>query len=340
MHRLCWYFLIFILFIHCQSDEKTPDTSSIELSNKIIRFDHEVFKMDSTKSIQDFEAFWDSYRPFNEIYFQNILGFNTNDPAQLKQLTFNLISHPTYQLIQSKVDSIYNNNLFLEEIQKSFKYLKYYIPNWQEPNLYTFISEFGVAHFIFQDSERDGLGIGLDFFLGSSIPYHLIDPSNPAFSIYITRTFDKEHLTTKTMRAVLQDIYPEQNYSQVLDYMIYNGKITYALSKLVPEAPDSIIHEYTSSQMQWCIENEYEIWAFLIDDNVLYSSDLRKYNKLINPSPTSPGMPKESPGRTANFAGYNVVKAYMQNTDSSLEKLLNTDSKTILGKSKYKPKRK
>ena len=339
MHRSILYFII-VLFYSCQSGrDKIPDISKINLSNQVIRFDQRLFQLDSSTSTLKYEEFWNQFQAFNEIYFKNILGFNTNDPNQLKQLTNNLINHPTYQLLQKKVDSIYNDNEFMDQIQNSIKILKYHIPNYEEPNIYTFISEFGVAHFVFQDEDRNGLGIGLDFFLGTSVPYHLIDPSNPSFSQYLTRTFNKDHLTTKTINALLQDLYPPGNYSTVLDYMIYNGKILYAMSSLVPTKPDSVIHEYTTDQMKWCHNNEYEIWAFLIDENILYSTDLRKYNKLINPSPSSPGMPADAPGRTANFSGYNIVKAFMDNSDSSMDELFKTDSKTILGKSKYKPKR-
>ena len=331
--------LLFCIF-SCKQDKKVPDVSSISLSNQNFRIEQILKTFSDSSKLADFEDFWLQFPSFNEVYYGNILGFQTDELPLLALQTHRLVNHETYQLLIQKLDSIYTDDSFIQEIQQSFKFIQHYFPSWTAPNIYTFISEFGIAHFLFDDGERDGVGIGMDYFLGNSVPYHLIDPSNPVFSTYLTRTFDKDHLTSKTVNAVLQEMYPIQNYNQVLDYMIYHGKILNLIEHVVPTISDSILHEYTAAQMQWCQDNEYEIWAFLIDENVLYDQDLRKYNKLINPSPTSPGMPKESPGRTANYIGYRIVQSYLDNTGVPLNEMMEMDSKTILGKSKYKPKRK
>lgn len=335
---LCFYI---ILFSQCRNDQyQSPDVSAIELNGSLIRFDQALSRLDTAQIDQSLSAFWPKYQKFNEIYFKNILGINSDSIPIIADITKNLITHSTNLYIQNIVDSIYPGLEVFEPLRQSLKLLKHYLPGWEDPNIYTFISEFGLANFIFNDEERDGLGIGLDFFLGDRIPYKQIDPSNPSFSEYLTRTFNKEHLITKTLRTIMDDLIKSPNQNQILDPMIHEGKILYTISKLVPIAPDSIIHEYTDHQMKWCNENEFEIWAFLIEENILYSNDFRKYNKLINPSPTSPGMPKESPGRTANFSGFKIVSAYMDETNVSWQTLFETDAKTILSKSKYKPKRK
>jgi uncharacterized protein YjaZ len=53
------------------------------------------------------------------------------------------------------------------------------------------------------------------------------------------------------------------------------------------------------------------------------------------------GMPLESPGRTANYTGYQIVAQYMELFPAiSLEELLKTtDAEKILKASKYKPKK-
>ncbi len=335
---LCCYL---IFFSQCKNDQnQSPDVSTIELNGDVIRFDQALSHLDTTQIVQSLLEFWPKHQRFNDIYFKNILGINSDSIPIIAEITKNLITHSTNQYIQQIVDSIYPGLEVFEPLKQSLKLLKHYLPGWKDPNIYTFISEFGLANFIFNDGERDGLGVGLDFFLGNRIPYKQIDPSNPSFSEYLARTFNKEHLTTKALRTILDDIVKAPTQNQILDPMIHEGKILYAISKLVPDTPDSIIHEYTDRQMLWCEENEYEIWAFLIEENILYSNDFRKYNKLINPSPTSPGMPKESPGRTANYCGFQIVSAYMDQTKVPWHTLFETDAKTILSKSKYKPKRK
>jgi len=125
--------------------------------------------------------------------------------------------------------------------------------------------------------------------------------------------------------------------------MINNGKRLYVLDKLLPYTPDSIKLAYTQKQVDWCIKNEPDLWAYLLSEDLLYSIKADVWAKLVNPSPTgTPKMPTDSPGRAGNWLGMQIVKAYMQrNSNVSLEQLLaNKDAQLILDKSKYKPKRK
>jgi hypothetical protein len=52
-------------------------------------------------------------------------------------------------------------------------------------------------------------------------------------------------------------------------------------------------------------------------------------------------MPPESPGRTANWIGWQIVKSYMRrNPANTLDDLiLEKDAQAILDASKYKPRR-
>lgn len=341
MPRSWIYFCVSLIFIlQCSTDQRQqPDLSSITLQSNVIRFDQELNRLDTLDFEQSFRAFWPKYQSFNEIYFKNILGINSDSIPLIASIVRNMVTHSSNQYLQGIVDSIYPDKEVFDPLLESFARLKHFLPEWEEPNIYAFISEFGIANFLFDDEGRDGLAIGLDFYLGNRIPYKQIDPSNPAFSEYITRTFNRDHLVTKAIRAIVSDIIQSPPQNQILDQMIYEGKILWSIEQLVPSAPDSIIHEYTREQMEWCNTNEFEIWALLIEENILYSNDFRKYNKLINPSPTSPGMPAESPGRTANFSGYKVVSSFMRQTDSDWPTLYQTDAKTILAQSRYKPKR-
>ena len=53
-------------------------------------------------------------------------------------------------------------------------------------------------------------------------------------------------------------------------------------------------------------------------------------------------MPDEAPGRTANYIGWQIVRAYMERYPSTtLKNLIDLkDSQMLMEKSKYKPKQK
>ena len=93
--------------------------------------------------------------------------------------------------------------------------------------------------------------------------------------------------------------------------------------------------------MSWCENNEFAIWSYFIENDLLFSIQQREFLSYLNPAPFARGMPRESPGRISYFIGYNIVSNYMRhNSDISIEKLMKeTDAQLILKKSKYKPKR-
>ena len=126
----------------------------------------------------------------------------------------------------------------------------------------------------------------------------------------------------------------------MLDWMIYQGKKAYLIDLILPHSPDSIKMEYTFAQTDWVKSNETEIWKHFIAEELLFETQMVEFIKLVNPSPNSPGMPKEAPGRTANYIGQRIINAFMKNnpTYTVSEMLQVQDAQEILNKSKYRPR--
>ncbi len=76
-------------------------------------------------------------------------------------------------------------------------------------------------------------------------------------------------------------------------------------------------------------------------EDLFYVSDINKINKLVNPSPNSPGMPNAAPGRTANYLGWKIVEAYMERQSNYFiqDLVVEKDAQKILNISKFKPRR-
>ena len=93
--------------------------------------------------------------------------------------------------------------------------------------------------------------------------------------------------------------------------------------------------------MDWVAANESNIYAHLIDQELLYSTLWQDFRKLVDHSPNASGMPAEAPGRTANYIGYRMVDAYMRNNpETTFEDLLKlNDAQEFLARSKYRPSR-
>lgn len=139
----------------------------------------------------------------------------------------------------------------------------------------------------------------------------------------------------------MQDILGAPGGMRLLDLMVHNGKNLYVLDKLLPDTPDSIKLEITAQQTQWLSDNEKEMWSYFLKENLFYSNNLQDIRKYVEYSPNSPGMPTEAPGRTANWLGWQIVKAYMTRyPETTMQELIALkDAQALLDQSKYKPKR-
>jgi uncharacterized protein YjaZ len=95
---------------------------------------------------------------------------------------------------------------------------------------------------------------------------------------------------------------------------------------------------YSQEQIDWSKKNEANIWAFFIQNNLLYNADYYKIRSFITEAPTTKGF-KNSPPRMTEWIGWQIVKSFMENNKNiSIKDLLNlNDAQKILKDSKYKP---
>jgi hypothetical protein len=326
----------------CKESKHIPNVDHINVNMEVVRFDQLLFGIDSNSVAENLNDLAKKYPPFYALYFKNILPL-TDDSTKMAGAVKAFINdkqiknlYDTTQLVMkdwSKIES---------EMKLAFQYIKFHIPNFQTPNVYTFISEFGMQRFLFSDRNKDGLGIGLDMFLGNQYPYKNIDPTNPNFSAYLTRTFNKEHIVPKTIDLLIDNMMESPSGAKLLDIMVHNGKKIYLKQLFLPTAADTLIFEYSPAQMAWVQKNELEIWSFFADQNLVYESVPTKIAKYLNPSPNAPGMPAEAPGNTANYIGLKIIEAYLQKfPNTTIDQLINLkDAQKVLELSKYKPKRK
>ena len=340
IHKNCLFLFLVVLFSQaCLPDKgkNIPDVSDISLDLNIHRFEKALFSIDTTTVAQGLEQLKKQYPAFSDIYFNNVIGIRKQllgDQKFVKAVTGYLTFEPVRKLYDTTMH-VYNQLDWLKaELKLPLQLHQYYFPDATTPELYTFISEYTYGCFV---ADHNILAIGLDFFLGADYPHY-----NPTyFPNYIKRTMTKEHIVSRTIEALVDDIVGPGKEGRLLDRMIHNGKKLYVLDQLLPNSPDSIKLGYTTAQTHWVVQNESQMWAHFLDQELLYSNDYQKIRKLIEYSPNSPGMPSEAPGRTANWVGWQIVKSYMQrHAESSIEEMLaEKDAQAFLEKSRYKPRR-
>lgn len=328
--------LFSLLFFSCVSDrENIPSVDHIDIDFDLVRFEKAFDETD------DYETLINTYPNFGKLYFNRIMNFI--DPQSKEFLLENINEFKTDSIIldlEKRASELYGDkSKFSQMFEDPLKRMKLYFPDVPTPSIYTFISGLAYQGFIFDDQKQDGLAIGLDFYLGEDFPYSGISPQNPNFSRYFTRAFNKDHVVKKAMETWVDDHLGEAKGNRLIDHMIHKGKKLYVLESLLPTLSDTIIHEYSKKQMSWCQQNQSQMWSYFFDKELFYETNLRKINKLIDPAPTTSGMPPDSPGRTANFMGLQIVKNFMRrNKDITIPELIAMDdAQYILDKAKYKP---
>lgn len=340
-----WIFLLsgICLASSCGPDlPEVPDVSGINVDIEVRRFDRDLIQLDTSaidSSLAQLEAQYPNFAP---LFFKAMLPIRRGDlsPEEQAYVLKSFIGFSGVQQLFATTDSRYPSlETETQDLEQALRFFTYYFPNVPLPTtLTTFVSEYQYGALIYGENE---LAAGLDLFLGPNYGYRQIDPANPIFSQYLNRTYTREHLVSKLMQTLIGDVVGEVQGQRMVDYMIHNGKQLYLLDLVLPYTPDSIKAEVTAEQAEWLEANEFNMWAFFLEKDLFYSTNYKDFRKYINPSPNSPEMPPEAPGRTANWLGWQVVKRYMQQhpevTPQELVAL--RDAQLLLEQSRYKPRR-
>ena len=323
----------------CGSDDdrNIPDVSGINLEVKVRRFDQDLFALDTANLETGMEQLAQKYPVMLPLFAVNIIHDQTNPDETPAEAVGGFLRSAQVRAVYDTVQQVYGDLRWLErDLTQMFKYYQYYFPKKPVPEVVAMVSEFATDAFTAGDSL---CGIGLDMFLGENYPAYFASPSTePA---YIRRQFQKGYMTVRLAKALAQNIADAPPGERLLDQMLHNGKMLYIVDCLLPKVPDSLKMGYTREQMEGSIANEQAVWARLLEQNLLYSTDAKKLRKLVSPSPNAPVVFQEAPGEIGNWVGWQIVKTYMKrHPQTTMDELLNfRDAQKFLEESKYKPRR-
>lgn len=318
-------------------ENEAPDVSHIQLDLRIRRFDQDLFALDTNNIETGLQQMTQKYPEMMPLFAVNIIHDMTNPKETPAEAVRGFLSAPEVRKLNDTVQQVYGDLRWLEkDLTQLFKYYKYYFPQKPVPEVVSIVSEYATDAFTAGDSL---CGIGLDMFLGENYPaYFANENTSPA---YIRRQFTKEYIPIRLAKALAQNITDAPPGERLLDQMLQNGKMLYIVDCLLPEVADSLKMGYTREQMEGCYANEQGVWARLLEQNLLYSTDARKLRKLVSPSPNAPVVFQEAPGEIGNWIGWQIVEAYMKRfPKTTMQELLNLqDAQKFLEQSKYKPRR-
>ena len=125
----------------------------------------------------------------------------------------------------------------------------------------------------------------------------------------------------------------------LLDRILYEGKLRYILSQLLPNRQVWEFVGYDNEQYEWCVRHQSQIWETIQENHHLITGDYLTTTQYLKEAPHTAFLPVESPGRVGVWLGYQIISAYMkQKPKTGWQELINfTDYPELLKQSKFKP---
>jgi hypothetical protein len=320
-----------ILTASCNSNSFDVDTSRIDLELNIKRLDKDILA--NYPDTPDVYQLMEQYGEFIDLYSKYVI--QAGDPGH-RDFVFFLMDFNRYcveHYIPEKVDQVFGDfKTQKKDLEQAFKYYNYYFPDYSIPNVYTYLSNF--SHSIVIDEGI--LAIGLDKYLGTDFAMY------PGLGIdqYKIQKMHKAMLPVDCMRAIAESEFPfPDSANNMLNRIVHEGKIQYFLDAMLPFVPDTLKFGYSTHQYEWAEYNERKMWAYLIENKLLFSTDELTIRKMTGDGPFTTLFANNSAPRAGAFIGWKIVHRFMKkNPEIGLKELMtNNDFQGILNAAAYKP---
>ncbi|MFM6946110.1 MAG: hypothetical protein ACKOWW_03140 [Flavobacteriales bacterium] len=270
---------------------------------------------------QDFEAieFCFSYALDIPLKPDSVLfkAFKTNTNNPFNAQVFNALD--TMQHWRSNVSF---------EISNAFKRLKVLAPALSRPKqLYFAYTQFAASAYC----SKQTIVIGQERYLGPQHPIIKMLPEQQ-FYRWIKNGLVPKYASTDAIAVWLSTNILKETDENFASEMIRWGKILAILDILLPEQTIATKLRYETKAYEWALASESKFWEYLVEQQLLFKTDLELNMNLLDEGPYSIGLPQESPDRMGRFLGYQIVKQYLDAQQPSIEELINTPYNRILQK--------
>ncbi len=328
--------LISILLISgCHTNAYDVDVSAIELKSIFIkRLDQSVFTIQPNTINEKVESMKSEYGNFFTTYLTEMLNNGGNIDSSVKYNLLSFIQDKNIRDCKQAIDKTFNTEM-IQKIEKDLalplKRLKYYFPKQVQPQIVTFVSGWNYAAWYSDNT----IAIGLDMYLGEQSEFYKM----LGWPAYMVKKCHSNNIVPECVKALSISIVPKhEEMKDLLDNIIYKGKLQFISDVLLPDYQDSLKLNYSGQEMDYLEKYERNIWLFLTEKNRLFDQDPNEIVGYINDGPFTSAISKDCPPRIGIWVGRQIIRAYMKNTKSTIEGLLKeVDSKKILQLAKYKP---
>lgn len=317
MLKYFFFFLTLIAMVSCKRDSPLKvDVSQIEIDVDIERFE-QAFYATSSDQLDRLKNDYSYLFPVQTPDSIWVSKMRNKDELELFGETQKLYS---------------DFGVVKENLVKLFKHIKYYYPNFIAPKVITLTSNVDYENkVVYADSL---LFISLDVYLGDSSKIYTDFPD------YLKNNFKKERIAVDVAEAIAEVQIPFSNDRTFISRIIQEGKKKYLLDAYLPDESDALKIGYTQDQIDWADFNDVDIWKYFVQNEFLFSTEQELSRRFIDKAPFSKFYlenDNETPGSIGIWFGWQIVRAFMENTDTTVQDMLQLSNEEIFKRSKYKP---
>ena len=328
--RIFLLFTLSLSLVSCQQTDRhsiaVSESALTEMDVQIKRYGKALFSIDTSH----FKEGLQRIQPL----FPYFLDANLHDSTNIAQL-YTFVSDSQTRRLYRETIKVYPDLDDLENsLEKAFSRYHYFFPDNTIPHVYTYVSDLYYEQPVWMKDSV--LVVALDVYLGKDffLYPHLGLPQ------YKIRCMTPEHLVVDILKEMyFKEVWSHPEQKTLLDRMVAGGKLLYYLDAMLPDIPDSVKLCYPEKKLKWAEENEKQVWAFMVQNELLYTTDFKTQSNLIKDGPFTTGFSSASPSRLGIFIGWEIIRAYMAaHPETSLQQLMQlNDAQLILQQSGYKP---
>jgi hypothetical protein len=309
--------LAILFIVSCK--ERPPKVSHIEVDFKLVPFYENLFSIEpDTETInRQKQRLINEYGDYLQAYSMKIVGSGSVDDEYFADNMAQFLSYEANQEVVDTCKKVFNNLNELEnEIKRAFQYYKYYFPEKIIPGVYLHISGFNQAIVI----DSAWVSVSVENYLGNDcVFYEWLEIYQ-----YLRKKMIPEKVVPDIMKAIaMTEFIYNDSIDDLLSRMIYNGMIVYFVKKTNPYLNDVYLFDFTQDELKWCKQYERNMWATLVEQKHLYSTDRIVMQKYVNDAPFTFYFGQDSPGRTGIYLGYKIILSYLKrNPGTTLSQLM------------------
>ena len=311
----------------------TENTTTNFLQNSnlnIVRFDIDLFRyLNQQLSLNSLTT---EHKFFLRVYGEQVIGIGKLDSEEFYKKLDNFFTEPTLMSLYEDEQFRFKDLKFIEnELSPALEALYLEFPMLIRPTVYAHVSGLNQNVVVTDDI----LSISLDKYMGANYSFY-----KRYFYDYQLQRMTPNRIVPDYILGYLMANFPfHGNEDVLLNRMIYEGKLRYVLTRLLPHRTVWDCLSYTEDQHSWCEKNHSQIWKSILKNDHLNVPDYMTTAKYLNNASHTVTISTESPGSIGVWIGFQIVDAYMKNNPgTTLSRLMNLpNTQQFLKDSKYKP---